>query len=93
MRSMARFLTTVVAVAVIATACGGDSADIANTVEPTETVGAVVLPNSSSTETVGSVVLPDGSSSVSAGEDLLIDPTTDVESSGRPVVLWFWAPG
>ena len=79
MRSKARFLTTVVAVAVIAAACGGDSADIANTVEPTETVGAVVL--------------PDGSSSVSAGEDLLIDPTTDVGSSGRPVVLWFWAPG
>lgn len=76
MRSMARFLTTVVAVAVIATACGGDSADIAG-----------------STEAVGSVVLPDGSSSVSAGEDLLIDPTTDVGSSGRPVVLWFWAPG
>jgi hypothetical protein len=76
---MVRFLTTVVAVAVIAAACGGDSADIANTVEPTETVGAVVLPNSSSPESVG--------------EDLLIDPTTDVESSGRPVVLWFWAPG
>ncbi|MEY3567465.1 MAG: hypothetical protein RLZ19_1479 [Actinomycetota bacterium] len=73
---MVRFLTTVVAVAVIAAACGGDSADIAGS---TETVGAVVLPNSSSPESVG--------------EDLLIDPTTDVESSGRPVVLWFWAPG
>lgn len=76
MRSKARFLTTVVAVAVIAAACGGDSADIAG-----------------STEADGSVVLPDGSSPVSAGEDLLIDPTTDVGSSGRPVVLWFWAPG
>jgi hypothetical protein len=73
---MVRFLTTVVAVAVIAAACGGDLADIAGS---TETVGAVVLPNSSSPESVG--------------EDLLIDPTTDVESSGRPVVLWFWAPG
>ena len=87
---MVRFLTTVATVAVIAAACGGDSADIANTVEPTETVGAVVLPNSSSPE---SVVLPNSSSPESVGEDLLIDPTTDVESSGRPVVLWFWAPG
>jgi ABC-type glycerol-3-phosphate transport system substrate-binding protein len=25
--------------------------------------------------------------------DLLIDATTDIEGSGRPVVLWFWAPG
>ncbi len=76
MRSTARFLTTVVAVAVIATACGGDTADTAG-----------------STEAVGSVVLADGSSPVSVGDDLLIDPTTDVGSSGRPVVLWFWAPG
>ncbi len=76
MRSMARFLTTVAAVAMIVAACGGDSADIAG-----------------STDSDGSVVLPAASSPVSVGEDLLIDPTTDVGSSGRPVVLWFWAPG
>lgn len=46
-----------------------------------------------SADSVGSVETSQGAAPTRTFDDLLIDPTTDVEASGRPVVLWFWAPG
>jgi hypothetical protein len=35
----------------------------------------------------------DDTSTGSISSELLIEPTVDLGASGRPVVLWFWAPG
>lgn len=35
----------------------------------------------------------DNTSTGSISSELLIEPTVDLVASGRPVVLWFWAPG
>jgi hypothetical protein len=35
----------------------------------------------------------DNTSTGSISSELLIEPTVDLGASGRPVVLWFWAPG
>lgn len=35
----------------------------------------------------------DSTSTGSISSELLIEPTVDLGASGRPVVLWFWAPG
>ena len=35
----------------------------------------------------------DNTSTGSISNELLIEPTVDLGASGRPVVLWFWAPG
>ncbi|MBM3827645.1 MAG: hypothetical protein FJW09_03285 [Actinobacteria bacterium] len=75
-----RSLRLLVAIMAIVAACGSDTADTSG---PAGTAGAP--------GTTGLVAGPD--TAVPTGDSLLIDPTTDVVSSGRPVVLWFWAPG
>jgi len=36
---------------------------------------------------------PETAPAATASSELLIEPTVDLAASGRPVVLWFWAPG
>lgn len=62
--------------------CGSDPVDSGATSDIT-----------SSDITSSDITSSDNTSTGSISSELLIEPTVDLGASGRPVVLWFWAPG
>ena len=62
--------------------CGSDPVDSGATSDIT-----------SSDNTSSDITSSDNTSTGSISSELLIEPTVDLGASGRPVVLWFWAPG
>jgi hypothetical protein len=62
--------------------CGSDPVDSGATPDIT-----------SSDDTSSDITSSDNTSTGAISSELLIEPTVDLGASGRPVVLWFWAPG
>jgi len=80
MRTFSMAVSVVVAMtgfSMMSAGCGSDPVDSGATSDIT------------SSDTTSS----DNTSTGSISSELLIEPTVDLGASGRPVVLWFWAPG
>ena len=80
MRTFSMAVSVVVAItgfSMMGAGCGSDPVDSGATSDIT------------SSDTTSS----DNTSTGSISSELLIEPTVDLGASGRPVVLWFWAPG
>lgn len=85
MRTFSMVVSVVVAMtgfSMMGAGCGSDPVDSGATSDIT-----------SSDTTSSDITSSDNTSTGSISSELLIEPTVDLGASGRPVVLWFWAPG
>lgn len=53
----------------------------------------VLFASGCASDVADSGAAPQSAPVTTASNELLIEPTVDLAASGRPVVLWFWAPG
>ena len=53
----------------------------------------VLFASACASDVADSGAAPQSAPVTSASSELLIEPTVNLAASGRPVVLWFWAPG
>lgn len=56
-------------------------------------LAVVLFASGCASDVADSGAAPQSAPVTSASSELLIEPTVDLAASGRPVVLWFWAPG
>jgi hypothetical protein len=90
MRTFSMAVSVVVAMtgfSMMGAGCGSDPVDSGATSDITSS------DNTSSDITSSDNTSSDNTSTGSISNELLIEPTVDLGASGRPVVLWFWAPG